>query len=346
MEPCVVGIDGGGTTTRAAVLDRSGQLRGVGRGGPSNYDDVGEEGARENIDEAVREAQAQAGLEERPFAAAFLGLAGIVSEEDRTVVRRIAQTLELAAPEHVGAGHDARAALAGALNGRPGVVLIAGTGSSCYGRTVTGESWMAGGWGALLADEGSGYWLGVEAMTAAVRAHDGRGPETVLRRRVEEYLELEDLNKIMHRVYVDGLSRTETAALAPLVFEAARAGDEGAQALLRRGAGELAASVQAVAERLGMAGNGFELARVGGLWQAGAVYAGPFEAAVRERLPRCQFVPTELPPTLGAGLLALRKAGREVNESTERHLRCAAESWPHVPAGEATPYNKLPEQPT
>ena len=64
------------------------------------------------------------------------------------------------------------------------------------------------------------------------------------------------------------------------------------------------------------------------------------------KMSRCQFVPTELPPTLGAGLLALRKAGREVNESTERHLRCAAESWPHVPAGEATPYNKLPEQPT
>ena len=62
------------------------------------------------------------------------------------------------------------------------------------------------------------------------------------------------------------------------------------------------------------------------------------------KMGRCQFVPTELPPTLGAGLLALREAGREVNESTERHLRCAAESWPHVPAGEATPLNNPSEQ--
>jgi N-acetylglucosamine kinase-like BadF-type ATPase len=112
-------------------------------------------------------------------------MAGVVSPTDRAIMANIAQSLTLAPADRVGVDHDCRIALAGGLSGRPGMVQIAGTGSSTFGVNASGESWRAGGWGQLISDEGSGYWLGVQAMQTAVRAFDGRLPPTLLLRKVE-----------------------------------------------------------------------------------------------------------------------------------------------------------------
>ena len=189
MTRYVLGIDGGGTKTQAAIVDETGHVRGVGLGGPSNYDDIGANRARANIAQAVTAACAPAGCEPAPFAAAFLGLAGIVSPADRAVVQGIAADLRLAPLDRVGVDHDCRIALAGGLSGRPGIVLIAGTGSSCYGRNAAGGDWRAGGWGSQIGDEGSGYWLGLHALQSAVRAYDGRGPATRLEADVRRVLD-------------------------------------------------------------------------------------------------------------------------------------------------------------
>ncbi|HEU5103359.1 MAG TPA: BadF/BadG/BcrA/BcrD ATPase family protein, partial [Roseiflexaceae bacterium] len=305
MTRYILGIDGGGTKTQAAIVDQSGRLCGAGRGGPSNYDDVGVAAARENILASVAAARAQANLDARPFDAVFLGMAGVVSPADRAAIHQIARDLDLAATDRIGVDHDCRAALAGALSGRAGIVLIAGTGSSCFGVNWAGESWRAGGWGQLIADEGSGYWLGVEALRAAVRAYDGRGPDTLLLGRTRERLALDDMNEIMHRLYVSGMSRAEIAALAPLVVSAAREMDAVATQLIRQGVSDLADCVLAVARRLGMADAPCELALVGGLFQAHDVVMPLFRAALRERLPACEISACELPPVLGACLLGL-----------------------------------------
>ena len=240
MTRYVLGIDGGATKTLAAIADEAGRVCGIGAGGPSNVDDIGTDWARANIAQAVAAARVDAGLGAAPFDAAFLGLAGIVAPADRAVVHGIAAGLRLALPERVGVDHDCRIALAGGLSGRPGIVVIAGTGSSCYGRTGAGADWRAGGWGSLIGDEGSGYWLGWQALRSAVRAYDGRGPATRLEADVRRVLGLPDMNAIMHRLYVDELSRAEIAALAPLLLAAARADDPPALALLRGGCADLA----------------------------------------------------------------------------------------------------------
>lgn len=324
MTQYVLGIDGGGTKTHAAIIDDRGRLCGTGLGGPSNYDDVGVATAQAGIEQAMDAARRMAGLPLASFAAAFLGMAGVVSSQDRAMIREIARNLELAQPDRVGVDHDCRIALAGGLNGRPGIVVIAGTGSSCYGRTAAGEGWRAGGWGQLISDEGSSYWLGVQAMKAAVSAYDGRIERTLLLERVQDRLRLADMNDIMHRIYHTGLSRAEIAALAPLVIGAARAGDEVAQGLIEQGAQDLAECVLAVARRLGFTDGPCELALTGGLFRAGDTFTQPLKDAVWERLLHCRITPAEAPPVLGACVLALQSLDIEIDESVVQALHDAA----------------------
>lgn len=306
MQP-VLGIDGGGTRTRAAIMDEAGRVLGQGEAGPSNIDDIGEAAAQANIGLAVAAARAQAGVEARPFMAAFLGMAGVTSDHDRAAIRRIAAALELAPAARTDVDHDCRIALAGGLSGRPGIVLITGTGSSCYGRTAGGAHWLTGGRGHLISDEGSGYWYGLNAIRAAVRHYDGRGPNTILHNQILAALGIPSIDEVMHRVYVVGLSRAEIAALAPIVIAAAEARDGVALALFENGARELVDCVVAAAEHLGLDEGPSELALCGGLAQA-AVARQPLLAELDRRLPTCRATLAEQPPVVGACLLALAEA--------------------------------------
>ena len=325
MTSYVLGIDGGGSGTRAMIMDIQGALCGLGESGPSNYQDVGAAVAQANIQQAVTVARQTAGVLPEPFAATFLGLAGIGSAPDRAVIHQIARGLDLAPEDKIGVDHDIRIALAGGLSGRPGIVLIAGTGSSCYGRNAAGEHWRSGGWGPLISDEGSGYWLGVQAIRSTVRAFDGRTGPTALLPVVQEQLELADINEMLHRLYVQGMTRAEIAQLAPLVLQTARAGDAIALDLLRTGAAEMAETVLAVARHLNFAERPCELALAGGLFQAGDVVIEPLQAAVTRRMPHCSVALAECPPVVGACLLALELLQVTLHEATLTELRRAAQ---------------------
>jgi N-acetylglucosamine kinase-like BadF-type ATPase len=205
--------------------------------------------------------------------------------------------------------HDCRIALAGGLSGRPGIVLIMGTGSSCYGRNREGESWRAGGWGHLISDEGSGYWLGVKALQAAARAYDGRLQKTVLLDKVKSCLGLEEMDDLLRRLYVPGMSRSEIASLAPLVVEAGHSGDAQAQFLIQQGASALAECVFAVAMHLGMDSCPCEVTAVGGLLKAGEIITKELKQAIADRLPLCKFREAEMVPVQGACLLAMQTRG-------------------------------------
>jgi N-acetylglucosamine kinase-like BadF-type ATPase len=313
----VLGIDGGASKTQAVILDEQGTPLGMGFGGPANYNTVGLAQTRDHVAEAVQTAFAQAGLTPRPFDAAFFGMASVVSEIDFARIRTIATDLGLAPAAQTGVDHDCRIALAGGLSGRPGMVQIAGTGSSTFGINAQGQGWRSGGWGHLIADEGSGYWLGLKAMEAAVRAYDGRlpshnGSATVLQGEVMRFLNLREMNEIYQPLYVNPLEKHEIARLAPIVLQAAADDDPVARQIIDLGAEEMAACVVAVAQRLGMVGaeaGPLEIALVGGLFQAGDIYVQPFAQAINRRrvtLGRdCRLLWPELPPVMGAAVLAL-----------------------------------------
>lgn len=326
MSGLVLGIDGGGTKTEAVLADVTGRVLGVGLSGSGNFDDLGLEGAQKHIGEAVDRAFTDAGLVGRGADAAFMGLGGVISDKDREIATRIARNLRLAPEDRIGVDHDCRIALAGGLSGRPGVVLIAGTGSSCYGRTASGANWRSGGWGHWVSDEGSSYWLGIQAIRAAVQAFDGRGGPTDLCASVMDRLGLSDMNELMHRLYVEEMTRTDIAALARLVVEAVPAGDLVAAAILEEGGAWMARSIVAVARKLGMDDTPCEVALVGGLFAAGDVVKDPLERHAREALPSIQFRGPELSPAGGAALLALGLLGVPVEQDVLRRLR-EEERW-------------------
>ena len=318
------------------LADETGCVLGRGTSGPGNYHNLGVEAVTANLGEAVRQAWCRADLPPRPADAAFFGLGSIVSQEDRNVAHRIAQELQIAPNDAIGVDHDLRVALAGGLAGRPGIVLIAGTGSSCYGRTGDGRSWRAGGWGPVLDDRGSAYDLGRRAMIAAVRDFDGRGEPTVLRQRVLDVLGLDDMQKIMFKVDGQGLSRREIAALACTVTAAAEQGDAVARAIIREGAEELAWMICAVADALFTGSEKpVRVTTAGGLMEAGPVITDPLHEAVARQAPRCRIEEPVLPPELGAVLLARELLGLPLEQSVVRRL---AQSTP----GEATPVASEP----
>lgn len=317
MARTFLGIDGGGTKTQVAICDETGRVLGMGLGGASGIDSVGADAAAVSIGAAIDAAREQAGLPAAPFASVFFGMAGVVSEADRDIVREVARRLQLGAAIHV--DHDIRIALAGGLSGRPGIALIAGTGSSCFGMNAAGERWQSGGWGHIISDEGSSYWFGWNAIRLAAGAGDGRW-QTALYAPVMRQLGIADVADLHQRLYTQGISKAEIAGFAPLVMEIAAAGDAQAQQLIREGTRELAQMVAAVARQLGWASAPCEVTLTGGLWRAGEVVLTPFRAALVEVLPQARIVMPELPPVIGACVLALQAGGVVVETGVRRRL--------------------------
>jgi glucosamine kinase len=317
MTNYLLGVDGGGTKTQAVICDESGRILGSGMGGPSGIDSVGAAGAILGIGAAVEAARQQAGLVVAPFHSVFLGMAGVVSEADRDIIRGVAH--ELALGPVIGVDHDIRISLAGGLSGRLGIALIAGTGSSCFGINAAGERWQSGGWGHLISDEGSSYWLGWNGIRLAIGTYDGRWQSSLLE-PVRQRLGMALMTDLHHRLYTEGISKAEIAALAPLVIEAAASGDGMAQQLIVTGTADLAQMVAAVARRLGWAAAPCEVTLTGGLWRAGEDVIAPFRRALADVLPAARIVMPELSPVLGACVLALQQAGVTVDEAVLQRL--------------------------
>lgn len=209
--------------------------------------------------------------------------------------------------------HDAVTALAGASLAKPGVVVIGGTGAVAYGRLESGAEARSSGWGYVMGDEGSGYWIGVEAIRAACKASDGRGDPTTLLQRIPEHLQMDDLRALHRRIYAQGIARSEIAALAAITADAAQDGDAVACQLLQRAGQELAQAALAVIVRLGRLEAGLPIYYTGGVFQAGTLILDAFGVAVASRSPHSSIHAPAFSPAVGALFLALRAAGVELN---------------------------------
>lgn len=319
-----LGVDGGATSTACAVCDSDGRVLGVGHGGPSNHilAPGGEARARMAVETALGAAEAAAGLHRIEFASAHFGMTGINRETEQAhVFARVVSSLLSARIMQI--DNDAAAALAGALACRPGVIVIAGTGSVAFGRDPSGREAQAGGWGYLFGDEGSGFAIGLAGVRAALRARDGTGPPTILESQIPGRFG-KNLGEIPILYYEGRVHRAAIAALAPAVTDAAAAGDSVAASLVEEAAHGLAAIAAAVMTRLTWPEGTVPLAPVGGVFKAGRVILGPLKAALAARISGAVLVPPRFAPTVGALLLALQVAG--VPHTPER-LALLAATW-------------------
>jgi N-acetylmuramic acid 6-phosphate etherase len=303
----VLGVDGGGTHTVVLLgVVEAGRVRTIGRGeaGPSNVKVVGHAAAFAEIDRAVAAALGQAGLPRGPVAGACLGLAGAGRPEDQAAVGAWAARTGLAETVEVIGDMALPVAL---LPEGWGLAVVAGTGSSVWGRAADGRTSRAGGWGPLLGDEGSAYVLALAALRAVVRSADGRGGRTTLAERLLGRMQLGEPTELVHAVHDGGWDRSRLAKLAVDVVRAADEGDMVAGELVAQQVCDLAGCVAAVVAALAIPPEGIPLALTGGLLVQAPTYRDRFLAAVGQLGIRPVHVLAVSEPAEGALRLAAAK---------------------------------------
>jgi N-acetylmuramic acid 6-phosphate etherase len=294
----LLGIDGGGSYTRAAIADPSGAVLGKGQAGSSNYQSVGFAAATRALHEAIAAARMDAGLESHTrFDAACFGLAGAGRPDDQ--MRFTAWAAENGIASKVRCVSDAEIILAAGTPEQWGVVLISGTGSLCWARAPDGSSVRVGGWGYLLGDEGSGYDLAVRALRVAAQTADGRAAAHTLLAAVLEYWGLDQPTQLIGYVYRPELTRAAIAEVGKLVLNLAEAGDTHAVGLVERIGGELADMVTVAVSRLGI--DAPPLALAGGLFATSMLLRTTLLSQVRRQLGPVTYVDQ---PVVGAITLA------------------------------------------
>jgi len=198
----VLGIDAGGTKTVCLLADAQGAVVSEARGPGANLHAAGELAV-----EKVLHAVMESAIGDRTIvpAAICLGIAGVDRHDEARTVAAIMR--RIGHKSRVLVVNDALIALVAGAGDDPGIVIIAGTGSIVYGRSAAGDAARAGGWGHMIGDEGSGYWIGREALAAVMRASDGRGPATALTAEVLEHFEIADVSYLPKIVYDRELPR-------------------------------------------------------------------------------------------------------------------------------------------
>lgn len=293
-----MGIDGGGSTARAVITTRTLDVVASSRvNSAANPNYAGREKAQAAIREAMQTALSEAHLTADDIAAVGIGVAGAVDLIWELWLRET--VLGVTPNVLVRTSGDMEIALAGARGEPFGVIVVAGTGSVIFGQNRAGEHRMIGGWGIALGDEGSGNWIGREAVRAVMAADDGIGPETGLTAALLDHLQVDSARALIAWVYQDGAVRADRiATLAPLVMRCAEAGDAIALQIVDRGADILAHCISTALHLLRL--DRQTVAYAGSLLENPT----PLRAALGAKL-EIDPSPARFPSVVGAALLAV-----------------------------------------
>lgn len=294
-----LGIDAGGTKTVCLLADEFGVVTAEARGPAANLQAIGELEVEKVLHQVIDEVLGEHAS--RP-AAICIGMAGVDRPSDAATIRGVLNRISRRARSLV--VNDALIALEAGAPDSPGIVLLAGTGSIAYGRDGRNRAARSGGWGHVLADEGSGYWLGREALRAVMRAADDRGPATAITDRVLAHYQVARPEDLIREIYERDMRPTAIAALADVIESAARDGDAIASAISDTGASELVRAAVSVARRLDLPRGPVVLG--GGILRSLPLYADLVRRQLTQTLPGVQIQMLDVEPAVGAVRLAVK----------------------------------------
>jgi N-acetylglucosamine kinase-like BadF-type ATPase len=305
-ERLVIGLDGGGTKTAAELSDGNGNALASATGGPTNFQVMGVEPAARTIVDLIETCCHTVGCSVNGLDSAVAGLTGAGRPGDQARMRegiRAEIARRKMALRRVRVESDARIALEGATGGKPGVIVIAGTGSIVFGKDTAGTVHRAGGWGRIIGDEGSGYALGREVFRAVAAAWDGRSPRTSLPRLLKKSTGLETPDSIITALYRENF---DVASVAPIVTAAAAKGDRVARRILEQASNEIVDVMTAVIRKVrGRSKRPVSVSFIGSVLTSTNPYSRRVRSLIRTSLPGVTIRPPEAPPVHGAVLLAL-----------------------------------------
>jgi N-acetylglucosamine kinase len=359
----VLGIDGGGSKTACLVADETGKFLGYGSGGPVNTNYVRRERVIGSMTSAIEAAVEGAGLDARQIE--NISLSAPIAPDTLEEVTRICNLREMT---RAAEGQTARWAARFWTDEHVGVTVDAGTGSLARGWSMDGKEAGSGAWGATLGDEGSGYWISMQAMIAVLQAYDGRTEPTMLTEKVLQHLGVSDVLDMVFMVSQglvktgegdqagvvpdsvsdfasegdspaggvhfrdrsrnDPLTRDEVATLCPKVVKVAQAGDWRAIEILDEAGHELGRLAVAVIKRLGMEEDRFAVVPFGGVFTAGELILKSFSETILEVAPEVILFRPPYHPVVGAVLLALDSIGVAIDEEVLATIEHSALDFP------------------
>ena len=301
-----LGVDGGGTKTRFALIDDDGHLLGEAQLGTTYHPHVGLDGVRAILVEGVAEVLAAAGKASDDIGYAFFGLPAYGEDSHAAAVL---QTYPAAILGHdrYACDNDMVCGWAGSLGCADGINIVAGTGSIGYGQR-RGAAARAGGWGEAFSDEGSAYWIATRGLNAFSRMSDGRLPKGPLHAILNAHFQLDtDLDICAHVYGGKAYARGELAQLSRQVEEAAQAGDAVAIDIFRDAGQELARICDALRRALQFErGEPVPVSYSGGAFSAGELLLAPLRDALFAASPCFEMrLPLHV-PHYGAALYAAK----------------------------------------
>ena len=328
----MIGIDGGATNSFGVAVDTGGRVLAKAQSGSLNFFGSSLADSRRALNELVKSLELQLPLGSQ-FASIVIGSAALFAEATVDQKRGLCQGI--LPIERTRLVSDCMTAYSGVCLGRPGVLIISGTGSIVLAKSEAGQFFQIGGWGHILGDAGSAYWIAVEAIKAAIAAMETLGPDTSLVSGICRWFEVKELSEIVPSIYRPNYSKEKLAALARYLAEQTGDEDPVFQNICRRAGKELAAQTLAAVRGAGLKLNPLPVYLNGGVLKYNAVARESLIAALQEQMP-IKIEPPQSLPLLGAAALALSEAGIPLNDSLVKALQTSYQEFQSGKTGSST----------
>lgn len=296
-----IGIDGGGAYARLVAVDEQQRVIGRHAGNSTNMRLNSHDLIFDNINKLITEFNILTNTKIEDCAAVCIGSAGVDSTQSALEMEKLLKKVGFA--NKVMAVNDAEIVLATETKGGAGVAVIAGTGAIGYAVDKDGKSSRAGGWGYLIDDAGSGYWIGMQAIKRALEEFDGRGDRTVLTEKIKAHFGVKQINAVCEHIYSDLFSKQKIAEIAILVKYAAAEKDVAALLIEEQAANELYRLAKVLIEKNGL----FEHKVVigGSVILLNENISGKLTQKIKSSFKNVEVLPVKEKPEMGAVFLAM-----------------------------------------
>jgi N-acetylglucosamine kinase-like BadF-type ATPase len=296
-----IGIDGGGTKTDCIVTDENyNQLYSM-KGGPLNLLSSSPSESSRTVMQFINACLSKLNITLAHLDCIGIGAAGAGRIEDSEKLEINLKTL-LPSSINLKITTDAEAALEGAFNGKPGFILISGTGSIIWGKDQNGIISRCGGFGKILGDEGSGYMLGKKGLIAAAKEFDGRGIKSLITGLLKDKYQIQSIQDIINEVYKNNL---DIAGVAPLVLASAGNNDKAALRIIDEETEELLNLISCMIKKFNK--ENIEISFAGSLISTANVFSITLKNKLAASYKMIKIKEPEYPPAIGAVLIAKKK---------------------------------------
>ncbi len=298
----IIGIDGGGTKTHCIITGINGKKLFECFGNASNFLVRGTEEVSLTIYNLVNECKNNLNINYDEIEAVLIGSTGAGRIDD-------AQKLESDFKNYAKSKgirfklfrveSDARIALEGAFSGKPGSILIAGTGSIMFGKDGKGNIHRVGGFGRFIGDEGSGYAIGKKGLTAVSKEFDGRGKHSLVTSLIAEKFKIDSSEVLINKIYKNNFN---IASIAPSVFAAAEKDDEAALKIIDEETNELLLHIETMLRKIELPI--LDVVFIGGIITNENIYSKILRNKIKNKLEKVNIKEPDYPPEMGAVLMA------------------------------------------